>query len=188
MKRKSAWITHFSILMITVVMIIAVTVTTVGASYLRNSGEVKNTFKPADSVTPEISETFDNTVKEDVYFKVGNTGYPVYVRAKIVITWQDENGTVYFSLPDKDDDYTIDLNLTEWNLKEDGFYYYKNSVVSGGETSNLINSCEQIKAAPVDGYTLSVEILVQTVQAVGSTDGEAGAPETDAWKDAWELS
>lgn len=174
--------------MIIVGIFIVVTATTVGASYLKNSGELKNTFKPADSVVPEIIETFEDSVKKDVYFKVGITDYPVYVRAAIVITWQNEAGVVYFSDPINNSDYTIDLNLTEWDLRSDGFYYFKNAVKSGGKTSNLINLCKQISAAPVDGYTLSVEIIVQTVQAVGSTDGENGAPETDAWKDAWVIS
>lgn len=169
-------------------MIAVVTATSVFAAYLRNSEEVKNIFKPADSVTPEISETFDNTVKEDVYFKVGETDYPVYVRAAIVITWQNADGIVYFSKPIEDDNYTIDLNLIDWEQKEDGFYYFRNPVISGGLTSSLIYECRQIKAAPVEGYTLNVEIIVQTVQAVGSTDGENNTPETDAWKDAaWNV-
>lgn len=192
MERKNKRVTRFSVLIITLAVLVATIAVSVFAAYLRNSDEVKNTFKPADSVTPEIIEKFeefDNTVKKDVYFEVGDTDYPVYVRAAIVITWQDEDGIVYFSKPIQGTDYTIDLNTDDWALKSDGFYYFKSSVASGGETSNLINSCTQIKAAPVDGYTLSVEILVQTVQAVGSTDGENGAPVTDAWEDAgWNVS
>lgn len=190
MKRKKLHITKLSILLITIVTFLIVTAISVGASYLKNSGEVKNFFSPADSVTPKIVEKFkesDNTVKEDVYFEVGDTGYPVYVRAAIVITWQDKDGIVYFSKPTSNTDYEIDLNLTDWELR-DGLYYYKKSVVSGGETSILINKCEQIKAAPVDGYTLSVEVIVQTVQAIGYTDGENGTPEKEAWKDAWNIS
>lgn len=187
MKRKDKRITRFSILLITIMVLAAIIAVSVFAAYLRNSGEVKNTFKPADSVVPQINETFDKTVKENVYFEVGDTDYPVYVRAAIVITWQNKDGIVYFSKPE-DTDYTIDLNMTDWELREDGFYYFKDSVVSRGKTSNLINSCVQINEAPVDGYTLSVEIIVQTVQAVGSTDGENGAPVTDAWKDAWVIS
>ena len=181
-------ISRFGMLLIIFTALAALISVSVFAAYLRNTNEVKNTFKPADSVVPEIVEEFDGSVKEDVYFKVGDTDYPVYVRAAIVITWQNKDGIVYFSKPDPDSDYSIDLNLNDWELRTDGFYYYKSSVASGGSTSILINSCTQTNDAPVDGYTLSVEILVQTVQAVGSTDGENGTPETDAWKDAWNIS
>lgn len=203
-KRKDKRISRLGVLLITLAVLAALIATAVFAAYLRNSDEVENTFKPADSVTPEIIEKFeefDNTVKKDVYFEVGDTEYPVYVRAAIVITWQ-KDGIVYFSRPDEatpilnnDDeiigyngDYTIDLNTDDWTLQEDGFYYFKSSVASGDETSILINECRQINAAPVEGYTLSVEVLVQTIQAVGSTDGENGAPVIDAWEDAgWNV-
>ena len=188
MKRKQHEKSRLGILLI-VIALIAVIAVPVLAQYIKNSGEVTNTFTTADSVKPEIIETFvDNAIKKDVYFKVGDTGYPVYVRAAIVITWQDKDGTVYFSNPTKDTDYTLDLNSTDWEKRDDGFYYYKESIESGGKTTYLINECKQKKEAPADGYTLSVEIIVQTVQAVGSTDGENGAPEIDAWEDAWGIS
>lgn len=189
MNRKNKRISQFGILLIILTVLAALISVSVFAAYLRNSNEVKNTFKPADSVVPEIVETFDGSVKKDVSFKVGDTDYPVYVRAAIVITWQNEAGIVYFSQPNLNTDYTISLNSTNWELRDDGFYYYKTSVPSGGQTSNLINVCEQIGDAPVDGFTLNVEILVQTIQAIGSTDGENGADEIPAWEDAgWNLS
>lgn len=106
--------------------------------------------------------------------------------------------------------YTLDINwLTDdgmpgWIYNEDdGFYYYvcysetdsddddsgdskpvikPQSVESGGETAYLINSWKQVNIpdAPA-GYILSVDVIVQTVQAVGCTD----KPEIDADLDAW---
>ena len=187
MKQKKPQKTWLPILII-VIALIAVMSALVAAKYIKNAGDLVNKFSPAESVTPIIHEQFDNNVKENVYFEVGDTDYPVYVRAKIIYTWQDKDGIVYFSEPKENSDYTIKLNLADWEKKSDGFYYYKKSVASGKTTTNLINKCEQIKEAPVDGYTLNVEIIVQTVQAVGSTDGENGAAEKDAWKDAWNLS
>lgn len=187
--RKNKRISQFGILLIILTVLAALFSVSVFAAYLRNSDEVKNTFKPADSVVPEIVETFDDSVKKDVSFKVGKTDYPVYVRAAIIITWQNEAGIVYFSKPKADTDYRISLNLADWELRDDGFYYYKTSVASEGQTSNLINVCEQISDAPVDDFTLNVEILVQTIQAIGSTDGENGAEEIPAWEDAgWDVS
>ncbi|MCH5192288.1 MAG: hypothetical protein J1F23_09020 [Oscillospiraceae bacterium] len=187
-----------------VILLVTLITASVVAKYIKNTADVKNTFKPAASVTPEIIEEFeehDDTLKKNVHFKVGTTEYPVYVRAAIVITWQNEDGVVYFSEPNKakpiydegiiigyDGDYYIDLNSTDWEYNEDdGFYYYKSPVESGKETTNLIYECRQINAAPVEGYTLSVEIIVQTVQAIGYTDEDNPNGVIPAYQDAWTL-
>ena len=191
MKQKIPRKKWLPILLIAILLVTVVTASVI-AKYIKNTDAVKNTFKPAASVTPEIIEEFeehDNTLKKNVHFKVGTTEYPVYVRATIVITWQNKDGIVYFSEPNKDGDYTIDLNLTDWVYNEDdGFYYYTKYVESGKETTNLINECKQINAAPVEGYTLSVEIIVQTVQAIGYTDEDNPNGVIPAYQDAWEHS
>lgn len=211
MKQRKVRITWRHLLLI-VLAVIAVTLTVVFASYIKKSGPVPNTFIPADSVKPEIIEDFDGVEKKDVCFRVGNTGYSVYVRAKIVITWQKENGTVYFSDPvegkplgggdNYSGNYVIDLNLfkdgtegNSWVQGEDGFYYYVDadkalqSVPSNETTANLINSCKWVNVdlAP-EGYTLNVQIIVQTVQAIGYTDGENSTPEIPAYQDAWGIT
>ena len=162
------------------------------AYYITQSGTVTNEFTPADSVQPNVIETFDGdkTVKSDVKVHVGDTGYPVYVRAEILITWQDKNGIVYYTKPNAGTDYGLELNLTDWKLASDGFYYYQKSVESNGDTDVLIEKCEQkAEAAAPSGYSLSVEIITQTVQAIGRTDGDANGENTiDAVEDAWGVS
>lgn len=172
------------------------------AMYLRSAEEMQNTFKPAASVEPPVEETFEpgDTVKSDVKIAVdepkNRTEYPVYVRVAVVITWQrietDEDGNetviTYFEKPQPDTDYSIELNLTDWTLnKEDNYYYFNYIVPSGGKTTNLINECKALKSVTDmlgNTYTLSVNIIPQTVQAVGLTDdGEKKAVE-DAW--GWE--
>lgn len=206
MERRKKRITLISIVIILVALSAAFT-SMLNAAYIKSSNDVVNTFDPADSVDPKIIEDFDGTVKQNVYFEVDEnpdhlTEYPVYVRAAIVFTWQDETGVVYYSKPIEateydetngyNGDYTIDLNTDGWELGADGFYYYKESVESGDKTDILIKECRQVNAAPAEGYTLSVEIIVQTVQAVGYTDGEDNMDENDpnkipAWDDAgWE--
>ena len=203
MEQRKKRITLISIVIILVALSVAFT-SMLNAAYIKNSNDVVNTFKPADSIIPEIVEDFDGTAKKNVYFEVGDTEYPVYVRATIVFTWQDETGIVYYSKPIEatpilsdggeiigyDGDYTIDLNLsdTDWEYNEkDGFYYFKNPVKSGDKTGILINECRQVNAAPVEGYTLSVEIIVQTVQAVGYTDEDNENGVIPAYQDAWNL-
>ena len=47
------------------------------------------------------------------------------------------------------------------------------------------NEYRQINAAPVKGYTLSVEIIVQTVQAIGYTGKDDPNGVIPAYQDAW---
>lgn len=90
---------------------------------------------------------------------------------------------VYYISPVRDVDYTIDFNTTGWELL-DSYYYYTSPVGSGKTTGVLINSCALIPdggAEVPEGYFLNVEIIVQTVQAIGSTD----SGDVPAWQDAW---
>ena len=184
MMQKKQATKRYVTLTIIVLLLVASVATVVLAAYIKKTADVKNTFTPAVSVTPEVDESFDNhKEKKDVSIYVGDTGYPVYVRAQIIITWKDENGIVFFSEPKLEEgEYFIDLNLAAdgWVKGADGYYYYTKKVESGENTGILINSARQLKT-PYDGYMLSIEIIAQTVQAVGTTDED----EKDAWKDAW---
>ena len=140
-------------------------------------------------------------VKKDVCIDVGNPGYTVYVRAKVVVTWKDDAGNVYSKIPtastnENPGDYTISYNTVEtpgaakqWFEGPDGIYYYTSPVPDVSDTSTepsgitqpLINICEQLKPAP-EGYHLSVEILTQVVQALGTTDVGNIPAVVDAWK------
>lgn len=191
MKRNSHWLAKCRILLIVFAMSAVVT-TSIVAYFTKNTGEVTNDFTPAEIVNPEVKETFElNLVKKDVYFYVGNTGYPVYVRAAIIITWKDANDIVYYKKPVEGTDYTITLNTTDWVAREslvetgDEYYYLKSRVESGKDTPVLIKECTQILTDAPSGYTLSVDIIVQTVQAVGTTDEDNSNGVIPAWEDAW---
>lgn len=151
------------------------------------SGPVNNQMTVAPYPTIHIQETFTtdpdtgNLVKENVCVNVGDPGYAVYVRAAIVITWQDEDGNVYWEMPKKDVHYRLDFNTSDWFQGSDGYYYYFNIVDSGDITTKLITSCYQIGESPVKGYTLRVEIIAQTIQALGTTDNGDIPAVTDAW-------
>lgn len=159
-------------------------------------GQVENSFTPDDNLNPTITETFkenNDKLKQNVAVRVGDTGYAVYVRAAIVVNWKNaEDGNVLGQAPVLDEDYTLTLNETDWFYK-DGFYYHKAMVNTGGTTANLITSC-QLKEGitpPVDTtvtpnvkYDLNVEIIAQTIQALGTTD----TGDTPAVKDAWGVT
>ena len=106
----------------------------------------------------------------------------------------DNDYDVFYALPVKGDDYTMELDTTtNWVENSDGYYYCKNSVKSGGESPVLIKSCiltadEDSKPSIEDkDIFLSVEIIVQTVQAIGFTDddNDGDGYVEPAWKDAW---
>ncbi len=149
---------------------------------------VVNTFTP---VTPgsKIDEEFENNVKSDV--KVNNTGEVAsYIRAKVVITWQDKDGNVYPVSPVENTHYTISyLSVkdpetdsvtitTDWILSADGFWYYKKSVAAGASTTNLIGEAKQIKECEDTNYKLHIEILSQAVQSTPP------AAVVEVWKNA----
>lgn len=172
--------------------VIAVITASVYAAFLRKSDTVQNTFSPAVSKIPEIQEIIEDNAKKDIKISVGKTDYPVYVRVALVFNWQEKgnkNGVIYFSKPVKDKDYTLKINESKWEQKSDGYYYYKDPVPSNGVTdTSLITECKPISNAP-DGYALSVNVIAQTVQAVGHTDEDSkGTPTITALEDAWGVA
>ena len=134
-------------------------------AYLATStGSVTNTFTPT-SVSTDIDEKFEDNVKKDV--KVKNTNeVDVYIRAAVVITWQNGEGTVLGQAPIAGTDYDITWTMDQWiGPENDGYYYYTKSVSKDNTTGVLFTDCTPLKAAPVDGYTLHVEIISEAIQA-----------------------
>lgn len=142
-------------------------------AYLSTStGEVTNTFEADAPTNPAINDTAYSV-------NVGDPGYAVYVRAAVVVTWKDTEGNVLAAMPKKDTDYEIGMNTTDW-FEHGGFWYHKSMVNTDGSTEALITSCTA--HASQGDYTLSVEIIAQTIQALGSTDGDNPIP---AVQQAW---
>lgn len=150
------------------------------------SGIVTNIFTPAP-VKCEIDEPGwkdGGIVKQDVSIK--NTGEAdAYIRATIVVTWQNEAGEVLGKTPVLNEDYTLSINEETnentggWKKGNDGYWYcIKADAVDDTKTAVLINSCEALTSQ--GDYTLSVEILAQAIQAepasvVKSIWGDANA-------------
>lgn len=157
-----------TVLLFSLVLLIVLLVGTTTAFLIASDGPITNIFN-SSKVTCQVNETFENDVKTNV--TISNTGdTEAYIRAAIVVTWKDtENGNVYGSVPVKDTDYTIALNLTDWIEGKDGFYYYKHPVAPSGQTDSmttaLITECKDLGNAP-SGYGLNVEILGSAIQSV----------------------
>lgn len=162
-----------------ILALLGMTIGGVVAYLFMSGGSVKNTFTAETEVTPSILETFEeNTslVKKDVRVNVGNPGYAVYVRAAVVITWRDSDGNVLAQSPEENTDYTISMG-DDWFI-HNGFWYCK-TMVNSGDTPVLIKSCTPI--AEKGDYHLHVEIISQTIQALGTTDEGDKPAVTDAW-------
>lgn len=158
---------------------------TAGATlaYLSHQSGLTNQFQIA-KVSTEIIETFKNDVKSDVSVK--NTGdVPAYIRASIIIGWQDEKGNPVFGTPEAENDYKMELNLQsasdtddgEWVLANDGYYYYTMPVAGDKPTDILIKTCKDLKVDThkSEGKYLVVDIAAQSIQA------DPAAAVLDAW-------
>lgn len=188
MKQKKKTLRRLTPLLILIVVLAVSLVTLELARFVMHTDEVVNNFVPDESVNPTVHEQFKDNVKSDVYIQAGDTGYPVYIRARIVVTWQDKTGIVYYKMPVAGTDYEIKLNETDWIKGEHDFYYYPKAVASSGDTPILIETCKPQTEAPAEDYALHVEIIAQSVQAIGYTDGENSTPELPAYQDAWNIS
>lgn len=172
--RRFRWRKEFVLLVSVFAMIAGVVGGTV-AYLVAGTDPLINNFDLAE-VSCSVEEDFNGKIKKDV--KIQNTSnIPAYIRAKVVVTWQDESGNVYGQAPTSED-YTIQYNGEVW--QQVGDYWYYNTPVKPKEfTPVLINSCSPIADQTPEGYHLSVEILAEAIQS------EPHNESLSAIKDAW---
>ena len=133
---------------------------------------VTNTFNPA-AAPNEIKETMANNVKSNVFVSIPSiTENPkavkVYVRAAMVVTWQDGEGNIAPIVPIEGTDYIVTMpENSKWHKHVDSYYYYKEIVEPGECTENLFDSITVVEGKTPEGYALSVELLSQSIQAEG---------------------
>lgn len=124
-----------------------------------DTNAVTNTFTPG-KVPPKITESFDGNVKSNV--QIRNDGnINAFIRAKVVITWK-KGDDVHGQKPVEGTDYIISYG-NGWT-PHDGYWYCNTAIAPGALTPALIETCTSENTAP-DGYTLSVEILAQSIQS-----------------------
>ena len=172
-KSKKKWM-----LLVSLVMLLTITVGGTLAYITTSDDPVKNIFTTSQVPISVQEDPFDGTVKNNV--KIQNDGNTdAYIRAAVVVTWQDSEGNVYAVKPEAGVDYQITFPTgTGWVYRAaDGFYYYTSPVVPEDDTETtsvvedrtgiLLTNCMPLEAAPEPGYTLSVEIVAESVQAKG---------------------
>lgn len=179
--------------LVVLLMVAAVAVPTL-AYYLRSvDNPIEQEYTPAKPYNPSIKLTADNKSISKVSIEVqNNEGYPFYVRVALVVTWQANVGgevVVHSLMPSRNSDYTYSNPSGSWRLVND-LWYYTLAVEGNGKVEPItIDFISNLALAqnPFIPYVdtemchLNVEIIVQTIQAIGSTD-DGDIP---AWQDAW---
>ncbi len=163
------------VLLITIAVLLTVTVGGTVAYLAASTPAVTNVFTPG-SVPPHIIEELEDEVKQNVTVKNNGT-VDAYIRAMIVVTWQDKDGNVYPAMPKQksaenpDGHYEMSIG-SDWTQETDGFYYYtggdnEGKVGKDATTTALIVECRPVGTCPDTNYTLHVEIMAQAIQADG---------------------
>lgn len=173
-----------SISLLASVLVIMLSVITVAAYLFINLGPLTNNFQAAVAMDPTVLNTDG---KYSV--QVPNKGYAVYVRAAIVVNWQYKDGEgnvkVLGDVPVEGVDYTLTLNADDWLKGSDGFYYYKTMVTPAEKdtTASIVSEFTTLKTVVYDGveYSVNIDIISQTIQALGTTDDGTKRAVEDAW-------
>lgn len=159
-KRRLRWRREFVLVCSIAILVLGM----VGGSlaYLfTNTDDVTNTFTPA-TIGVDIDENLTEQTKSNVRFQ--NTGdLPVYMRAKVIVNWEDENGNIVADVPEG---YSVTRSALGqgWTAHGDGYFYY-NQPVDAGEYSGVLYDSITAVYPEDHEYYLLVDVLVETIQA-----------------------
>ncbi len=128
-----------------------------------------------DPLTNEFKDSYVSCKVEQesggAYNVTNTSDIPAYIRATVVVTWQDTDGNVYYKKPE------CIIAPTGFTFRaEDGYYYCTSPIAA----STLAGSFYVHTEETVEGYTLKVEVLAQAIQADGK-DSSDKSPVTLAW-------
>ena len=133
------------------------------AYLVTSTTSVNNQFEPV-YVTCEINN--DGTIK--------NTGnIPAYIRAAVIVTWRDKDGTIFAKSPVAGTDYEITAG-NGWT-KSGNYYYFDSAVAPSENTTTGLSVTSKNATAPADGFTLKYEIVASAIQS------DPKSAVTEAW-------
>lgn len=161
-RRKSTASRKVIVLAIAVVLLLSATVTGTLMYLVSKTTAVTNTFEPA-TVTCEVQENFDGTVKKDVTVK-NTSNIDAYLRVKLVTYRVNDKGERIggtAAIPS--------FTPGEGWFEKDGFYYY-NKPVAPNKTpaANLIGNdgITLVKYTDADGGRQVIEVIAEAIQSV----------------------
>ena len=139
-------------------------------AWLVSNDNVTNSMVPGE-VPIQINETLNGTTKTSVTIK--NTGnIQAFIRVAIIANAVDEQGNVTTGQAPQ-----FSYNTDKWQLLNDGYYYYKGIVEPKGTTGD---TTAPLFTGPVDFAGGEINILAESIQALGGTDGD-GRASYNAW-------
>lgn len=161
-RRKSTASRKVIVLAIAAVLLLSATVTGTLMYLVSKTTAVINTFEPA-TVTCEVQENFDGTVKKDVTVK-NTSNIDAYLRVKLVTYRVNADGERIggtAAIPS--------FTPGEGWFEKDGFYYY-NKPVAPNKTpaANLIGNdgITLVKYTDADGGRQVIEVIAEAIQSV----------------------
>ena len=161
-RRKSTASRKVIVLAIAVVLLLSATVTGTLMYLVSKTTAVTNTFEPA-TVTCEVQENFDGTVKKDVTVK-NTSNIDAYLRVNLVTYRVNADGERIggtAAIPS--------FTPGEGWFEKDGFYYY-NKPVAPDKTpaAKLIGNdgITLVKYTDADGGRQVIEVIAEAIQSV----------------------
>lgn len=173
-------------LLVSLVILLCVTVGGTIAFLITADGPIVNVFNSSNVTTQVHEDSTADGVKSGV--KIQNTGdTDAYIRAAVVVTWQDRAGNVLGQKPvayindETAYDYKLEMDYSianpnsykedgEWILAADGYYYWSLPVAPNEYTGELITSCTmntiRYSTEVPNTYSLNVEIIGSGIQSV----------------------
>jgi hypothetical protein len=166
-----------------IVVILGLSFGGVSAYLTWSSDGVENQFVTAEHPQATVSSAQGEN-GTDYTISVTDPGYAVYLRATVIVNWENENvnpktndHNILAAMPVLGTDYILTLHKN-WTEGSDGFYYYQPKIQDNAPIPFVTVN----ELVPKDGYNLKVTVLAQTIQAVGTTDAD---DTVTAVQDAW---
>lgn len=163
-------------LVLSVILIFALSVGGTLAYIVTQTGDVTNSFAPS-SVTCQVNSDCSVTNTGDI---------PAYIRASYAVNWVDGSGNIRGVPPAYGVNYTIGTG-SNWTYNEaDGFYYYLSPVAVNAAVNAPVTLGQGTDSSVPAGYSLRLTVVAEAIQADGDTDGDANtAAGIPAWENAW---
>lgn len=161
-RRKSTTSRKVIVLAIAAVLLLSATVTGTLMYLVSKTTAVTNTFEPA-TVTCEVQENFDGTVKKDVTVK-NTSNIDAYLRVKLVTYRVNDKGERIggtAAIPN--------FTLGEGWFEKDGFYYYNKPVAPDAKSANDLIGSSGItlkEYTDADGGRQVIEVIAEAIQSV----------------------
>ena len=157
------------ILLVALCIITCAVASMVYAKYVANQGgdaTINITANGELKIEVKSESTDDGSFAYNVTNVSENQPIVAYIRAAVVVNWQDSEGNLW-AIPPKASDYTITASDC---TQLDGYYYYNGTCARNQGFPITVQLAAG--ATPPSGYTLHVQILAESIQSVPADAAE----------------